>query len=63
MEERGEAGRGGAYSFVACLSHLTIDHASLSRRTTDLGDGKGGVYAIMHVRSRMAIDLRIPTMK
>ena len=27
-------GRGGAYSFVACLSHLTIDHASLSRRST-----------------------------
>ena len=23
-----------AYSFVACLSHLTIDHASLSRRNT-----------------------------
>ena len=22
----------GGYSFVACLSHLTIDHASLSRR-------------------------------
>ena len=31
----GEGGRwrgaGGAYSFVAYLSHLTIDHASLSR--------------------------------
>ena len=25
---------GGGYSFVACLSHLTIDHASLSRRST-----------------------------
>ena len=25
---------GGAYSFVACLGHLTIDHASLSRRST-----------------------------
>ena len=25
---------GGAYSFVAGLSHLTIDHASLSRRST-----------------------------
>ena len=23
----------GTYSFVACLSHLTIDHASLSRRS------------------------------
>ena len=27
-------GGGGVYSFVACLSHLTIDHASLSRRST-----------------------------
>ena len=27
-------GGGAAYSFVACLSHLTIDHASLSRRST-----------------------------
>ena len=27
-------GGGGAYSFVACLSHLTIDHASLSIRST-----------------------------
>ena len=25
---------GGAHSFVACLSHLAIDHASLSRRST-----------------------------
>ena len=25
---------GGGDSFVACLSHLTIDHASLSRRST-----------------------------
>ena len=25
---------GGEYSFVSCLSHLTIDHASLSRRST-----------------------------
>ena len=24
----------GAYSFVACLCNLTIDHASLSRRST-----------------------------
>ena len=30
-----QAGGGGAaYSFVACLRHLTIDHASLSRRST-----------------------------
>ena len=27
-------GGGGGYSSVACLSHLTIDHASLSRRST-----------------------------
>ena len=27
-------GRGGAYSIVACISHLTIDQASLSRRGT-----------------------------
>ena len=26
--------RGGAYSFVAWLGHLTIDHASLWRRST-----------------------------
>ena len=26
--------RGWGYSFVACLSHVTIDHASLSRRST-----------------------------
>ena len=25
---------GGAYSFAACLSNLTIDHASLSSRST-----------------------------
>ena len=25
---------GGAYSFVACLSSLAVDHASLSRRST-----------------------------
>ena len=28
------AGGGGAYPFVACLSHMTIDHASLLRRST-----------------------------
>ena len=27
-------GGGGGYLFVACLSHLAIDHASLSRRST-----------------------------
>ena len=29
-------GGGGAYSFIACLSHSTIDHESLSRRSTVL---------------------------
>ena len=28
-----EGGRGGAYSFVVCLSYMTIDHAPLSRRS------------------------------
>ena len=37
--ERGGRG-GGGYWFVACLSHFTIDHASLSRRST--GKGKEG---------------------
>ena len=32
VQGRGEGG--GAYSFVARLSHLTIDHAILSRRST-----------------------------
>ena len=31
---RSREGGGGAFSFVACLSHVTIDHASLSRRST-----------------------------
>ena len=26
----------GAYSFAACLSHLTIDHASFSRRSMSM---------------------------
>ena len=30
----GTGRRGEAYSFVACLGHLTIDHASLSRWST-----------------------------
>ena len=34
-KDAGEGSGGGmAYLFVACLSHLTIDHASLSRRST-----------------------------
>ena len=36
-------GGGGAYSFVACLCHLTIDHASFSRRSTT-GDREGGIF-------------------
>ena len=32
--EGGGTGRGGAYSFFAYLSGLTIDHASLSGRST-----------------------------
>ena len=31
---RGWVGGWGAYSFVTCLNHLTIDHASLSSRRT-----------------------------
>ena len=26
--------RGGGSSFVACLGHVTVDHASISRRST-----------------------------
>ena len=33
FEGRGGGGAEGGYLFVACLSHLTIDHASLSRRS------------------------------
>ena len=33
-EFNGGGGEGRAYSLVACLIHLTIDHASLSRRST-----------------------------
>ena len=50
---RGRGG-GGAYSCVACLSHLTINHAaSLSRRGR--GRGGGGVIPCMTVGLR-AID-------
>ena len=63
-------GGGEAYSFVACVkSHLTIDHASLSRRGTvpnpNRHTARGGVVIIiMHGRNRMTavIDPRIPTM-
>ena len=33
------AGAGRAYSFVACLSQLIIDHESLSRRSQKVGWG------------------------
>ena len=33
-KRHGDGGGGGAYLFVARLSHFTIDHASLSRRST-----------------------------
>ena len=35
--QRAEEREGGACSFVACLSHLAIDHASLSRRSIERG--------------------------
>ena len=41
-EKRGRGG-GDAYSFVACLSHLTVDHASHSRR-------RGGGGIVIHPR-------------
>ena len=34
MGRGGASKGGGVYSFVACLSNLTIDYASLSRRST-----------------------------
>ena len=34
MTIRPWGGGGGGDSFVACLSHVTVDHASLSRRST-----------------------------
>ena len=40
---------GRTYSFVACLSHLTIDHASLSRRSTVTRGGGGILPPVGHV--------------
>ena len=40
---RGKEREGGAYSFVACSSHLTIDHALFSRRSK--GGGCTGYHA------------------
>ena len=41
------------YSFVACLSHLTIDHATLSRRSKGGREGGGVAFhaaAVLPVR-------------
>ena len=44
-------GGGGAYSFAACLSHLTIDH------THPFRDGAMRGYThVMHGHGRMTID-------
>lgn len=40
-EERGTRSWEGLNSFFACVSHLTVDHASLSRRST--GERREGV--------------------
>ena len=37
---------GGVYSFAACPRHLNIDHASLSRRSTEVCGGRGVFSAI-----------------
>ena len=39
------AGGGGGYSFVACLSHLAIDYAFLSRWSTVPTAGQGGGWS------------------
>ena len=46
-------GVGGAYSFVACLSHLTIDHAALSRRST------GGISNIFRSHKSIGLAVRV----
>ena len=38
-------GSGGAYSIVACLTRMTIDHASLARRSTSDDLGVSGIKA------------------
>ena len=41
-KEKGKGGAGGGgVSFSACLSHLTIDHISLSRRSKGSGVERG----------------------
>ena len=37
---------GGVYSFAACPRHLNMDHASLSRRSTEVCGGRGVFSAI-----------------
>ena len=50
VAERGEgwAGGGGAYSFAARLSHLTIDHAFETE-----GDGEGVVAVVVVVEAEI----------
>ena len=43
--------RGGAYSFVACLNHLTIDHASLSRRSTVPTPNRANSWGVVYTRN------------
>ena len=50
----GSEGEEGRTHFVAYLSHLTVDHASLSRRSRGGARGGGGTQFV-HSRSRMAI--------
>ena len=43
-----ECGGGGAYSFVTCLSPLTINHASLlSLVALHIVEGQGGIDALL----------------
>lgn len=36
---------GGTHSFVACISHFTMDHSFLSRRSTVAGGGQADAAA------------------
>ena len=48
----------GAYSFVACLSYLIIDHAPFSRRWGRGGGGRRSTHsATGHARVSVAIDV------
>ena len=61
LDKGGGRGRAGAYSFVACLSHLTIEHASLSRwRTVPTRDKRhlrhlGVHYVFFHMLHRSVL--------